>query len=49
MERKARELSDPPVLRSLSGVQERREEVCLRPLAVQIYWNQDGAQFRTSK
>ena len=35
MERKARGLSDPPVPRSLSGVQEGREEVCLRPLVAQ--------------
>lgn len=49
MERKVRELSDPPVLRSLSGVQEGWEEVCLRPLAAQVYWNQGGAQFRMSK
>lgn len=49
MEAKVRELSNPPVLRSLSGVQEGWEEVCLRPLAAQVYWNQDGAQFRMSK
>lgn len=49
MERKVRELSDPPGAEEPVWVPEGWEEVCLRPLAAQVYWNQDGAQFRMSK